>query len=126
MLNKEIMKKAHQMTREIKAEFPEVNYQIQLGLCISYLLEEKGEVEVKVEEKLENLGYKIWKKNDMKRIYINDLVSLAEKVNVSVPNPKTFKKSNMYYDCVLEMFYYNTTSSRKTTVEEIILAVRNL
>ena len=34
---KELMKKAHQMTREIKNEFPEVDYKFQLGLCISYL-----------------------------------------------------------------------------------------
>ncbi|GEQ22736.1 hypothetical protein CBU02nite_32420 [Clostridium butyricum] len=34
---KELMKKAHQMTREIKGEFPNVDYKFQLGLCISYL-----------------------------------------------------------------------------------------
>lgn len=34
---KELMRKAHQMTREIKGEFPNVDYKFQLGLCISYL-----------------------------------------------------------------------------------------
>lgn len=41
-MKKELMIKAHKMTREIKAEYPEVNYKFQLGLCISYLL--KNEV----------------------------------------------------------------------------------
>ena len=44
---KELMKKAHQMTREIKNEFPEVDYKFQLGLCISYL--SKNEMKEDVE-----------------------------------------------------------------------------
>lgn len=45
-----IMKEAHRLTREIKGEFPEVDYKTQLGLCISYLLEGiKGEDEMKNE-----------------------------------------------------------------------------
>ena len=34
---KNIMKEAHKLTKEIKKEFPEVDYKFQLGLCISYL-----------------------------------------------------------------------------------------
>ena len=34
---KNIMKEAHKLTKEIKKEFPEVDYRFQLGLCISYL-----------------------------------------------------------------------------------------
>ena len=53
---KELMRKAHQMTREIKGEFPNVDYKFQLGLCISYLSknEEKEDdnmVELKGSEK---------------------------------------------------------------------------
>ena len=36
-----IMKEAHKLTREIKGEFPEVDYKTQLGICISYLLNER-------------------------------------------------------------------------------------
>lgn len=39
-----IMKEAHKLTKEIKNKFPEVNYNAQLGICISYLYEIKGEV----------------------------------------------------------------------------------
>jgi hypothetical protein len=42
---KNIMKAAHKMAKEIRAEFPEVNYSFQLGLCISYLAKE-GENEM--------------------------------------------------------------------------------
>lgn len=38
---KKIMKEAHKLTKEMKAKYPEINYQTQLGLFISYLLEEK-------------------------------------------------------------------------------------
>ena len=38
---KKIMKEAHKLTKEMKAKYPEVDYQTQLGLFISYLLEEK-------------------------------------------------------------------------------------
>lgn len=40
MTKKELMIQAHEMTREIKAEYPAVDYNFQLGLCMSYLLNE--------------------------------------------------------------------------------------
>ena len=46
---KKIFIEAHKMTRRIKAEYPEVNYQVQFGLCLSFLFEEeKEEKEMKV------------------------------------------------------------------------------
>ena len=44
---KNIMKEAHKLTKEIKKEFPEVDYKFQLGLCISYL--SKNEMKEDVE-----------------------------------------------------------------------------
>lgn len=43
MTKKEIMKKAHEMTKEIKAQYPEVDYKAQFGLCLSFLMNEKAE-----------------------------------------------------------------------------------
>lgn len=40
---KELMSKAHELTREIIKEFPEVDYKTQLGICISYLHNNKEE-----------------------------------------------------------------------------------
>ena len=45
MTKKELMIKAHEMTKEIKREYPEVDYKFQLGLCLAYLQSE-GEVEM--------------------------------------------------------------------------------
>ena len=45
-----ILKRAHQLTKEIKREYPEVDYKAQLGICISFLYNNK---EVKGMVKLE-------------------------------------------------------------------------
>ena len=37
MNKKELMKKAHKMTKEIKAENPTIDYKFQRGLCLTYL-----------------------------------------------------------------------------------------
>ena len=41
-----IMKEAHKLTREIKKEFPNIDYKFQLGLCISYLHKNKEAIKV--------------------------------------------------------------------------------
>lgn len=43
---KNLMKEAHKLTKEIKREYPEVNYKAQLGICLSFLSEEKGGIEM--------------------------------------------------------------------------------
>ncbi len=129
MTKKELMIKAHQMTKEIKNEYQEVDYKFQLGLCLAYLQSE-GEVKMAVEEKLQNLGYKVWSKNDSegnviaKRIYVNNLMELAEKLNIELLNPKALRKNSMYFDCMTEKFCFNVTSSRVATVERIIEELR--
>lgn len=53
MTKKELMVKAHKMTKEIKAQYPTIDYKFQLGLCLTYLQNE-GEnemVELKGSEK---------------------------------------------------------------------------
>ena len=48
-----LMKEAHKLTKEIKREYPEVDYKAQLSLCISYLSnkEEREMVELEGTEK---------------------------------------------------------------------------
>ena len=129
MNKKELMIKAHKMTKEIKNEYPTVDYKFQLGLCLAYLYENEGEKEMGIEEKLQGLGYKVWSKKDLegnviaKRIYINNLSELAEKLNVELMNPKGYRKDSMYFDCLDGKFYFNVTSGRKETVLEIISAI---
>lgn len=62
MTKKEMMQKAHEMAREIKNEYPSVDYKFQLGLCLKYLYKEEkmikyttengAKVEIKLEGKL--------------------------------------------------------------------------
>lgn len=53
MTKKEIMIKAHEMTKDIKNEYPKVDYKFQLGLCLAFLHSEgvKEMVELQGTEK---------------------------------------------------------------------------
>lgn len=53
MLNSELVRNAHKMAKEIKVQYPGVDYKFQYGLCLSYLLNEKGED--KMESAIETL-----------------------------------------------------------------------
>ena len=53
---KKIFKKAHELTRKMKESYPEVDYQTQFGLCLSYLLENKEEEARPVSEFKVELG----------------------------------------------------------------------
>lgn len=41
-MKKNLMKEAHKLTKKIKAQYPEVDYKTQLGLCLSFLSQEEG------------------------------------------------------------------------------------
>ena len=51
-MKKNLMKKAHEMTREIVEKYGDADYRTQLGLCLSFLAQE-GEQEMKIEGKSE-------------------------------------------------------------------------
>lgn len=59
------------------------------GLCISEGLKlawkEAKNMEETMEEKLIHLGYKVWEKGDMKRIYINDFQKYLEVEETNTP-----------------------------------------
>lgn len=75
MTKKELMVKAHQLTKEIKAEYPEVDYKFQLGLCLAYLYKEgeKEMVELKGSEKQVKWA------EDIRKEMLNDLEHMKEK-----------------------------------------------
>lgn len=52
-MKRNLMKEAHKLTKEIKEQYPEVDYMTQLGLCLSFLSQEGGKemVELKGSEK---------------------------------------------------------------------------
>lgn len=72
---KNLMIRAHEMTREIKAQYPEVNYQVQLGLCMSYLLEEKVEILLEVKDWMLN---KIGQEKGIKRFVSGEIFAVIK------------------------------------------------
>ena len=85
---KKIMKEAHRMTREMKGKYPEVDYQAQLGLNISYLLEGKEEKEMEL-PKMEGTKKQIEYANDIKK----EIISILEEMKKYSPhNERTNKK----------------------------------
>lgn len=68
-----IMKEAHKMTKKIKAEYKEVDYKFQLGLCISYLLSERVERKMELKE-LKGSEKQVKWANDIRK----NLLSLIE------------------------------------------------
>lgn len=57
---KNLFKKAHEMTRKFKEEYPEVDYRTQFGLCLSYLFEEEKEEEEVIKEARVNVVTDKW------------------------------------------------------------------
>ena len=76
MTKKELMIKAHQMTKEIKNEYPEVDYKFQLGLCLAYL---QGEGEVKMVE-LKGSEKQVKWAEDIRNQYLKNVDGIIEGV----------------------------------------------
>ena len=84
---KNIMKEAHKLTREIKAEFPNVDYKFQLGICISYLskneMKEDDNMYEFVLKNGMNAKVKINEKAEVEHLEINNTV-LADEVTSKI------------------------------------------
>ena len=85
MTKKELMVKAHKMTKEIKREYPEVDYKFQLGLCLAYL---QSEGEVKMVE-LKGSEKQVKWAND-----IREVVLLASRRNLELKQEFYNEKPN--------------------------------
>lgn len=82
MSNKELFKEAHKMAKEIKREYPEVDYMFQFSLCLSYLKEGVKEEKITwedvakaAEKAVDKLGYtnyyvNNWIKGEYNRSYV--------------------------------------------------------
>lgn len=83
-MKRNIMKKAHQMTKEIVEKYGDVDYKTQLGLCLSFLSQEDKEEEkeemtveevVKAVRSIEDLPVEVdakeWEKYGHHRIYVS-------------------------------------------------------
>ena len=75
-----LLKKAHELTKEIKREYPEVNYKAQLGICLTFLHNNK-EVEEMV--KLEGTEKQVKWAEDIRKEMIEDAKETIERINNS-------------------------------------------
>ena len=75
-----LLKKAHELTKEIKREYPEVNYKAQLGICLTFLYNNK-EVEEMV--KLEGTEKQVKWAEDIRKEMIEDAKETIERINNS-------------------------------------------
>lgn len=57
---KKMFKKAHEMAREIKREYPEVDYRTQFGICLSYLHKNEEAEEMASIELYESNRFRCW------------------------------------------------------------------
>ena len=95
-MKRNLMKEAHKLTKEIKKQYPEVDYKTQLGLCLSFLSQEKGEKEM-VELKGTEKQVK-WAEDIRNRIIkVNEIFEKAiEGVDMDKMAKSTWLDDNMY------------------------------
>ena len=75
-----LLKKAHELTKEIKREYPEVDYKAQLGICLTFLYNNK---EVKEMVKLEGTEKQVKWAEDIRKEMIEDAKETIERINNS-------------------------------------------
>ena len=94
-MKRNLMKEAHKLTKEIKKQYPEVDYKTQLGLCLSFLSQEGGKemVELKGTEKQVK-----WAKDIRNRIIkVNEIFEKAiDGVDMDKMAKSTWLVDNMY------------------------------
>ena len=124
MTKKELMVKAHQMTKEIKAEYQKVDYSIQLGLCISFILEEEKEGEKNIMSDREKL---LIKKTDLQELnvwigaYLSDSENLYFKIKGDKgANVKIFKSKKMYTTNFLTLEIENELGNYEVVLKNVL------
>lgn len=109
-----VMKRAHEIKKSIKNAI--------WSLCLKMAWDEskKENEEISLKDKLINMGFKLWKKAGLQRIYIDAQHGKYGVQNVA-DNYKRYKKLNMYYDVIEECFCWNFMGNSSTeTIHEYI------
>lgn len=119
---KNIMKEAHKLTKEIKKEYPEVDYKLQLGLCISYLSknEMKEDVEMEFTKNGINFNFKDWRVDEYNNFTFSYKVSCD--INESSDDGYYFNgKLDERRKAALINFKYNKKKMNGVTLTEELL-----
>ena len=94
-MKRNLMKEAHKLTKEIKKQYPEVDYKTQLGLCLSFLSQEGGKVMVELKGTEKQVK---WAEDIRNRIIkVNEIFEKAiEGVDMDKMAKSTWLDDNMY------------------------------
>lgn len=122
-MKKEIFKKAHNLTKGIIKKGD--SYRATFKLALSFVYSQLKKSTNSIEEKLVSKGFKVWENYGYRRIYLNNIETIANMFGVEMTFSRAAKGVAMYYDCQTGSFCYNCSSSRKSFVESIINAIRN-
>lgn len=108
MFNKELVKEAHRLAKEIKREYPEVNYSFQFGLNMKYLLSEIKGVE-KVMIVLLGSEKQIAWGNDIKEVIGN---VLEEALSMELADKKIYNRQKEVTRRFADMFYQEISAAK--------------
>ncbi|MHB7981125.1 hypothetical protein CF067_16480 [Clostridium sporogenes] len=113
---KNLFKEAHELTKEIKKEFPEVDYKVQFAICLSYLQKMKGDN--KVVELIGSEKQIKWAK-DIKKELIKEVEEYKERFN----DAENFRINylNRYKKEI-----FKRATSKKITMDEAIKILNSI
>lgn len=117
-----ILKRAHQLTKEIKREYPEVDYKAQLGICLTFLYnnkEVKGMVELEGTEKQVKYAERLREKLNQVISDMNELETVGDEfykeerkvISKKVYEVKTRLENETKASKVIDMYKYLLVSS---------------
>ena len=116
---KNIMKEAHRLTKEIKREYPSVDYKFQLGLCISYLYENEKKENAEMVE-LKGTEKQVKWAEDIRSKFETALEEGEKVVNARIESIIAKRKNNgKYKETDREKLSYITTQYNE--VKEFVL-----
>ncbi|MCT4563762.1 MAG: hypothetical protein N4A68_05515 [Maledivibacter sp.] len=96
-ISRELMVKAHKLAKEIKEEYPEVNYSVQLGICIKFLLSEKEDERVlELQKTLDITEEESIKLAEVEKVYQEEY---AEEAKITFNIWERYGKKRAYITC---------------------------
>ena len=94
MIKTNLFKAAHKMAKDIKAEYSEVNYKFQFGLCLSYLSKIEGEIKMKVSEMIKKFNLELAEKDGVKGIRFHGKATKKQIEEIKASKPAIMEELN--------------------------------
>jgi len=102
-MTKNIMKEAHKMTKEMKKQYPEINYQMQLGLNIQFLVEMSSELNAEKAQRMITNEKEVRQRYNGNNLSTNNKLQgpgLVERTNFKFWS--NYGKTRLYYTMTID------------------------